>query len=93
MCFGHCVWLGLTPSKEVSSALREASIRWGLILTIHRLCLVDVVSSFKLTKVTLVKNNNYAQVKAVVQNDPRQLDTQAEPEVLVRANLVLVDEV
>jgi len=93
MCFGHCVWLGLTPSKEVPSALREASIRWGLILTIHRLCLVDVVSSFKLTKVTLVKNNNYAQVKAVDQNDPRQLDTQAEPEVLVRANPVLADEV
>ena len=92
MCFGHCVWLGLTPSKKYRARF-EASIRWGLILTIHRLCLVDVVSSFKLTKVTLVKNNNYAQVKAVDQNDPRQLDTQAEPEVLVRANLVLADEV
>ena len=93
MRFGHCVWLGLTPSKEVPSALRGASIRWGLILTIHMLCLVDVVGSSKVTKVTLVRNNNCAQVKAVDQNDPRQLATQAESEVLVRANLVLADEV
>ena len=46
-----------------------------------------------LTKLTLVKNNNCTQVKAVDQNDPRQLATQAESEVLVRANLVLADEV